>query len=160
MNGHSSGEMRKPAHEEQEHVPREAEQAGAENGRPIRALAVDDEPVICEVICEALSCDGFCVETRHNGDQALDRLKHGGIDLLVTDLNMPGCDGISLIKELETWDDGARPAIVVVSAWLTQAGAETFRNGAVHAALSKPFQSDDLVACCRSAVATRRKRTE
>ncbi|MBI4740486.1 MAG: response regulator [Betaproteobacteria bacterium] len=62
---------------------------------------VDDSATILLSISGILSKAGYAVEKAANGEEALRKLQGGvKIDLLMTDLNMPGMDGITLIKEV------------------------------------------------------------
>jgi EAL domain-containing protein (putative c-di-GMP-specific phosphodiesterase class I)/CheY-like chemotaxis protein len=73
-------------------------------GAPQSALVVDDDPFICSVLSGQLSGLGFTrVDTAENGFQARDILRtHGAYDLIVSDLQMPGMDGIELLREIES----------------------------------------------------------
>ena len=66
-----------------------------------RILVVDDEPDIAESLVDLLHLlvPGAAVDKAPNGEQALDRLKRGGYDLLVTDFMMPGLNGVELLRE-------------------------------------------------------------
>ena len=63
-------------------------------------LLVDDEKVFVESMAEVLRTRGFEVETATTGKQALAIVKSSDYDLLVTDLSMPGMDGIELIRQV------------------------------------------------------------
>lgn len=76
----------------------------AEAERPVRAgaiLVVEDEPEIAGLLAEVLSEDGHHVETAPNGAVALERLRAGRYDLIISDLRMPELDGPGLYRELE-----------------------------------------------------------
>ena len=72
-----------------------------------RALVVDDERGIAELVAVALRRDGLEVETATSGRAALARLARDGIDLVVSDVRMPDLDGAALIAALRT----VRPAL-------------------------------------------------
>lgn len=65
-----------------------------------RILVADDEPDIQEILCLLLNQLGFDTEAVGNGEDALTRLRAGGIDALVTDLNMPRINGYELIRQI------------------------------------------------------------
>jgi signal transduction histidine kinase len=70
--------------------------------RPMRLLLVDDEPLVREVLATQLRDEGYAVIEAADGPQALDLFASGPpIDLLITDLTMPGMDGITLIREIQ-----------------------------------------------------------
>jgi signal transduction histidine kinase len=80
-----------------------ADGATDERGRVLRILVVDDQEIICEVIQEQLRSDGHEVDAAGNGEEALEKVRAGCYDLLVTDQAMPGMSGDELapaVKEL------------------------------------------------------------
>ena len=62
-------------------------------------LLVDDDPGILGVIAFALEDRGYQVTTASGGEAAIDALRRKGFDLVITDLNMPGTDGIAVVKK-------------------------------------------------------------
>jgi signal transduction histidine kinase len=81
--------------------------------RPMRLLLVDDEPTVREVLATELRDEGYEVLAAEDGDAALDLLNRGAaIDVLITDLTMPGMDGIALIREVQRCH-GYVPAILL-----------------------------------------------
>jgi CheY-like chemotaxis protein len=74
----------------------------ASNRTPTRVLLVDDEDVLREVLADRLTDAGYTVLVASNGIEALSRLgKDEVVDLLLTDLSMPGMDGLTLIRETQ-----------------------------------------------------------
>ncbi|MGK7344193.1 MAG: sensor histidine kinase [Candidatus Nitrospinota bacterium M3_3B_026] len=68
--------------------------------RPRTVLVVDDEATVTRLLASYLEKDGQRVITRHDGQDALEALKKNNIDLLITDLKMPGMSGIELIRKV------------------------------------------------------------
>ncbi len=65
-----------------------------------RMLLVDDDPLVLQALVEALVPMGWTVSVAHRGAQALTMMSEGAtFDVLVTDLTMPGLDGLSLIRQ-------------------------------------------------------------
>lgn len=84
-----------------------------------RILVVDDDVRLCDVLAEFLTRDGYEVAIAHDGRAALDRLREGGIDLVIADINMPELGGASLVTMLRKdpdWREFVRLPIIVVSA--------------------------------------------
>ena len=78
-----------------------------------RVLLVDDEPIVRDVLATQLADAGFSVTESPDGNAALTQLRQGGpFDILVTDLAMPGLDGVALIREAQRSQPGL-PAILV-----------------------------------------------
>jgi CheY-like chemotaxis protein len=68
--------------------------------RSRRVLVVEDDPETRHFYSNALAGDGFCIEEAHNGHQALDKALESPPDLVVTDIAVPGLDGIELCRRL------------------------------------------------------------
>ena len=65
-------------------------------------LIVDDEPNYLVVLTELLREEGYDVFTAQSGEEGLKIVKEIGIDLVVTDMRMPGTGGLSLVKEIKS----------------------------------------------------------
>lgn len=82
--------------------------------RDLRALVVDDDPMMVDIISTLLGDAGLTsLETAGNGTAALERLAVRPVDLLVCDLNMPDMDGIRLMSHVASLPDS--PAIILLS---------------------------------------------
>jgi CheY-like chemotaxis protein len=66
-----------------------------------RALVIDDEEPIRQMIARVLTRDGFAVEAASDGHEAIQMLDHGGYDLVVLDLMMPRVDGFGVLRHLK-----------------------------------------------------------
>ncbi|MDP3766750.1 MAG: response regulator, partial [Dehalococcoidia bacterium] len=107
-----------------------------------RVLVVDDEASIC-TLCERLLQELCDVEVAASGEAALARLSQGRFDLLLTDVFMPGMDGIELIRQAAH----RQPDLKIVVMTGSMAGAVEQRlmaNGRSHEVLRKPFQATAL----------------
>lgn len=109
-----------------------------------RVLVVDDEESIRHMLSLSLSKDGFHVWTAGSGKEALDTIKRGDpIDICVTDIRMPGMDGLTLIADAQRLGDRA-PTFIAMSAYGDkQLAVEALRRGAFDY-ISKPFEPEDL----------------
>ncbi len=76
-----------------------------------RLLLVDDEASIRDLLGDALAAEGFVVAVAASADEAMSILDEGTVDLLISDLSMPGTDGLALIKEAQRRKSGL-PAIL------------------------------------------------
>src|ERR1700694_3590890 len=65
-----------------------------------RALVVEDDPDIVELLVHYLSADGWAVDALADGRRALERGRSGGYQLVILDLQLPGVDGLTLCAEL------------------------------------------------------------
>ena len=117
---------------------------GAPNAK---ILVVDDEPDL-----EALITQKFRRQIRqglvtflfaHDGQEALDRLSESrDVDLVVSDINMPRMDGLTLLAKLQ--DLPERPSIIIVSAYGDMANIRTAMNRGAFDFLTKPIDFADL----------------
>ncbi len=106
----------------------------------ITVLLVDDDPGVRFALTEVLSDRGYRVVAAHSGAQALALLD--GVDVVVTDLSMPGMDGLELMTRIAA----RAPKLPVIL--LTAHGSEAMvriasRHGAC-GCLSKPFDIDEI----------------
>src|SRR5438094_10237295 len=69
---------------------------------PLRVLIVDDDPALLQALPKALRLrmGGVTVETADSAAAALDRISTGDYDAIVTDIKMPGMDGLALLTEI------------------------------------------------------------
>jgi DNA-binding NtrC family response regulator len=109
-----------------------------------RILIVDDEANARAALSEILREEGYETETAGDGFKALGKLGSFAADLVLTDLKMPGLDGIGLLREVRTASPSA--VVVVMTAFGTiDSAVEAIKLGAENY-LTKPLQPDALVA--------------
>jgi two-component system KDP operon response regulator KdpE len=117
--------------------------------RKPRILVVDDEPQITRVLRTSLFTHGYDVRTAADGDSALETFGDWHPDLVVTDLAMPGMDGLELCRRLRAV---SQVPIIVLSA----KGDERAKVGALDIGaddyVTKPFGIDELLARMRAAL--------
>ena len=104
--------------------------------RPIRVLVVEDEILVSEWVAQELTEQGFAVQAVTNADDAVGRLTTQAVDVLFTDLNLPGgMDGAALARRArQLWPN---LAVVYASARATALAPEARVPGAV--ILPKPY---------------------
>lgn len=102
-------------------------------------LVVDDEPVPCTVTARMLRAAGFLVRTAASGDEALRIVESEGVRLVVTDIAMPGMNGLELAERLRQ----SRSYLPV----LFMSGAMSPREIRAFSGpfLQKPFSEADLL---------------
>lgn len=111
-----------------------------------KILAVDDSASMRQMVAFTLKGAGHDVVEASDGVQALAKAREGKVDLVLTDVNMPNMDGISLIKELRTLPDYKFTPILTLT---TESGAEKKMEGKSAGAtgwIVKPFSPDQLLA--------------
>jgi excisionase family DNA binding protein len=113
------------------------------NGRP-KILVVDDEESVRNLVAKALIDAKYQVDTAVDGSSALERLRTTEYDLLITDLKMPGMDGLSVIREARR--QLADLPIVIITGYSTEASAIEAINLGVSGYLTKPFRLPRILA--------------
>ena len=107
-------------------------------------LIVDDEPEVASLLAEILADDAHRVETVYNGLAALDKLRDGTYDLIISDLRMPHLDGPGLYREVARHHPQMiRRMIFVTGDTLGPESAEFLRRSAAPT-FGKPFEPDDV----------------
>src|SRR5690606_899859 len=107
--------------------------------RSLRVLVADDQHANRRVLARILEKAGHSVLTATNGDEALDRLEGGGIDLAILDMHMPQVSGIDVIKHLRFMQAGGpRTPSIVLSADATPQASEQATEAGARAFLTKP----------------------
>ena len=106
-------------------------------------LVVDDEAVIRDGIQRVLEGDQFGVETCMSGHNAIERLQEKEFGLVITDLKMPGMNGIEVLKAVKTLQPDI-PVILITGYASIDTAVEAIKNGASDY-ISKPFSPDILL---------------
>jgi DNA-binding NtrC family response regulator len=115
-----------------------------------RILVVDDEPSMCALLESTLSRRGFAVESFHSGSAALDRVAGADVDVVLTDLQMPGVNGIQLCRQLVERRPGV-PVIVMTAFGSMDSAVAALRAGA-YDFINKPIDNDTLALMLERAV--------
>jgi CheY-like chemotaxis protein/Tfp pilus assembly protein PilZ len=109
----------------------------------LTVLAVDDEADLLEILAMRFESKGFKVLTASNGVDALKIIKTEKVEIVVSDINMPGGNGIELLDNVKKFDPTI-PFILFVSGFENIILAEAFDKGA-EAVFSKPFDTNILL---------------
>jgi excisionase family DNA binding protein len=123
--------------------------SSAPASRP-RILVVDDEASIRDLLSKTLALAEYEVDLAPDGRSALDRLRITPYDLLITDLKMPGVDGLTVIREGRR----LRPDIpvIIITGYSTEASAIEAVNLGVSGYLTKPFRVPRVLAAAAKAL--------
>jgi len=110
----------------------------------MKILLVDDDPSILNILAELMAIFGHEYETAVDGNETIEKLKHDYFPIVLTDMTMPGIDGLDLLKHIH--NNYPTIKILVVTGYdriftytdVIKAGASDF--------ISKPFNTDELKA--------------
>ena len=117
---------------------------------PPRVLLVEDELNMARTLAKNLERAGYVVSHASEGAAALARLNDEPFDVVVTDLKMPGMDGMTLIREARGLS--AELAIVIITAVPSQASAIDAVNLGVRGYVTKPFRIPQILDVVDKAV--------
>ncbi len=117
-------------------------------------LVVDDEPIIRDILVRKLTSSGYKPVAVENAFEALDKMQENPFPVILSDIMMPGIDGIELIKKVRIlYPDTAVVMITAVSN--ANAAIEALKQGASDY-LIKPFNLEEIVISIRNALEKRR----
>jgi CheY-like chemotaxis protein len=111
---------------------------------PVTVLVIDDEPAFCFAITEVLRISGYQVLEAHTVAQAREVLAGHVPDLILTDVMMPGVDGLTFLRSLR--DDARLAAVptVAISAKAMLADIDAAKEAGADGYLTKPFSAREL----------------
>ena len=112
-------------------------------------LTVDDSASMRQTITFTLRGAGYEVIEAVDGKDALGKLGGATVDLIVTDLNMPNLDGISLIKEVRKHPKHKFVPIVMLTTESTDGKKQEGKAAGATGWIVKPFKGDQLVAVAK-----------
>jgi CheY-like chemotaxis protein len=116
-----------------------------------RILVVDDEKGVRDAMAGILSDLGYEVAVAADGDEALVLLKDSTFEIVLTDLNMPGMDGLSLARRIK--QDSSTPVVLITGSDKRSVEAR-IKDSAVDSVLFKPFRVEELMAVVIKAFST------
>jgi two-component system response regulator GlrR len=121
--------------------------AGASEGErvrsPRRILVVDDEPDMLVNVARILRRGPYVCVTAGSGEEALALAERDQPDLIVSDLRMPGRDGLALLRALKQLS--ASTPVIIFTAYATDATAQEALAAGANAFLAKPFTATELL---------------
>jgi len=124
----------------------------------VSILVVDDESSIRELLKEYLSLEGYSVDVAKDGNEAYTYLKKSYYDIVLTDLEMPGMNGIELLKKAN--EEGLNHKFIILTGYGTvETTIMALKLGAIDYIL-KPFKLEELAIIVKNAVHRRRLEDE
>lgn len=125
---------------------------------PARLLIIEDEPLIRSSLAEFLEQEGFLVQTAANGPAGLQLAEKTAFDLVLTDIQMPGMDGVEVLERIQ--QRNPETFVILVTAYGTvETAVEAFKRGAQDYLL-KPLRFDEVVAKVRQLLQYRQWKLE
>jgi two-component system, chemotaxis family, chemotaxis protein CheY len=127
-----------------------------ETSKKVRVIVADDASGMRTYLRSILTGAGYDVTEAVDGGEAFDEIMREPVDLLITDLDMPGMDGFALLSAVSLLPKHRAPVMVVCSAMLDEMLAVRRPELRLAAALlAKPVQPDDVLKAAEKALRTR-----
>ena len=121
--------------------------------RSIHILVVGDEPLIAQPLVDALAAEGYEIDVAVNGRRALEKIKDRAYDLILSDLLMPGLDGVGLCQELERRQPDLLRRMILITGAIEY---QDFLARTPVPVLTKPFSLSALHALTRQVLSASR----
>ena len=113
-------------------------------------LVIDDEPNYRLILSEIAKEEGYEVLTAESAEQAMPLIRETDLDLVITDMRMPGMDGMELLKEVKIFNSEL-PVIMITAFGEVEKAVTAMRSGAFNY-LTKPFNNEELLVSIKKAV--------
>ena len=113
-------------------------------------LIIDDEPNYLLVLEELLSDEGYTVITAETAVQGLETIQANDLDAIITDMKMPGMDGMSLLEQVSAFNPDL-PVIMMTAFGSVSNAVEAMKKGAFDY-ITKPFANDELKLTIKKAL--------
>ena len=120
-----------------------------------KLLIVDDEPDLREMLEFEFEMSGASVTTAANGREAFEKVKSGNFDLVISDIRMPGGDGVELIQRMQR--DSVKTPLIFISGFADIQVDEAYELGA-SGYFAKPFVLQDIVKKAKDLCLSEEKR--
>src|SRR2546425_9342734 len=124
--------------------------------RSIHILVVGDEPLIAQPLVDALAAEGYEIDVAVNGRRALEKIKDRAYDLILSDLLMPGLDGVGFCQELERRQPDLLRRMILITGAIEHPDYQDFLARTPVPVLTKPFSLSALHALTRQVLSASR----
>lgn len=121
--------------------------------KPKHLLLVEDDKLVLKSIGRLLNTHGYLIDTAENADEALEKVKKNTFDLIISDVRMPGMDGIEAIKRIREFNYGLkRPVLpeIVITGYLDTEAQQRADNLGIKDYIHKPFSTEDFLKVVES----------
>lgn len=116
-----------------------------------KILVIDDEQIICDLLRDVLTDQGYDVQTFLTGETGVKKFKEGGFNLVITDLKLPDMDGLKVLSEIKNFDDDC--IVIVITGYPSfETVRSALRQGA-YDYVPKPFDIEEICFSVKRALA-------
>jgi len=113
-------------------------------------LVVDDDETLARAYSRLLSAEGYEVETRFDGESAVEALNASRLDVVLSDIDMPKLNGVALIERIRA-NDLDVPVVLITGSPSVDTAVAAMHHGALRY-LTKPVETNELRAVTATAV--------
>jgi DNA-binding NtrC family response regulator len=121
-------------------------------------MLIDNEEGLCRMMEAVLADNGYAVKAYTRSFEAVEEYRKGEWDLVVTDIKMPGMDGIEVLQRIKEKDPGV-PIMMITAFATVEMSIQALRRGA-YDMLTKPFEPEELLYRVKNALNQRQLQTE
>lgn len=118
-----------------------------------KVLVVDDEKNLCRILSKILGEVGYEVSIALTAPEALQSIEHETFDAVLTDIRMPGMDGIELLERIKKED--TEVAVIMMTAYPSVEGAVRAMNAGAYHYIQKPFDNEEVLVILERALERR-----
>jgi CheY-like chemotaxis protein len=118
-------------------------------------LIIDDEELVSKTLIKLLKKEGYTTEIAKSGEEALVKVKKADFDLIISDVRMPGMDGVETIKQIRAYLEGAgKKAIpeIMITGYADMGKYVSAKELEVFDYLSKPFDNEEFLRIIKNAL--------
>jgi len=121
-------------------------------------LVVDDDPIVCSSMAEMLGLQGYKVRTAPDGETALEHLQDAAVDVIISDVSMPGISGFDLLGKVR--ERGSDPDLIFITAYGNiEDAVAAIKNGAYNYVV-KPIDDEEIKVMVRRCLERRSMKAE
>lgn len=127
----------------------------------VKVIVADDEVKVCQLICHLIDWEGLGMElvgVAHNGIEALELISQKKPDLVLTDIRMPGCNGLELLKRVH--EDNPDLEFIIISGYSHFEYAQTAIQYGISDYILKPVNREQLEASLRKVCQRQQQKAE
>jgi CheY-like chemotaxis protein len=110
-----------------------------------QVLIIEDNEANLDLMTYLLRAFGYATEAARDGVAGLERIRQGGIDLVICDIQLPGLDGLALVKEARATAAGREVPLLAVTAFAQAGDRERLLGAGFDGYVSKPIEPETFV---------------
>ncbi|HUK91672.1 MAG TPA: response regulator [Blastocatellia bacterium] len=108
-------------------------------------LVIDDNPTNLKLVCDILECEGYQVDRACDAEAALSKTKTSRFDLVLTDIGLPGMDGLTLTRILKADEATKTVPVIAVTAFAMKGDDRRAKEAGCDGYITKPIDTRRLV---------------